>query len=158
MKSHDSSHANKWPAFAKNGNATHAYSDESISVVNGDHARINSAQRTEINMKKILTLSCVILASAALTAAAADAKENYEKACAKCHGKEGKGDTKMGQKLGAKDYTDPKVQEALTDEAAFKATKEGYKDKDGKVIMKPSEGLSDGDIKALVAHMRTFKK
>lgn len=89
---------------------------------------------------------------------AADAKATYDKDCAKCHGKDGKGDTKMGQKLGAKDYTDAKVQDALTDEAAFKATKEGYKDKDGKVIMKPSEGLSDAEIKALVAYMRTFKK
>ena len=32
------------------------------------------------------------------------------------------------------------------------------KDKDGKVLMKPAEDLSDDDIKALVALMRTFKK
>jgi cytochrome c551/c552 len=64
----------------------------------------------------------------------------------------------MGQKLGAKDYTDAKVQEALKDEAAFKAIKEGLKDKDGKVIMKPSEDFSDADIKALVAYLRTLKK
>lgn len=109
-------------------------------------------------MKKLLILGCALLATTALTAAAADAKENYEKACAKCHGKDGKGDTKMGQKTGAKDYTDPKVQDALTDEAAFKATKQGFKDKDGKVLMKPSEGLSDDEIKAMVAYMRTFRK
>ena len=109
-------------------------------------------------MKRLLILGCTLLATTALTASAADAKENYEKACAKCHGKDGKGDTKMGQKTGAKDYTDPKVQDALTDEAAFKATKDGFKDKDGKVLMKPSEGLSDEEIKALVAHMRTFRK
>lgn len=109
-------------------------------------------------MKKLLILGCTLLAMTALTASAAGAKENYEKDCAKCHGKDGKGDTKMGQKLGAKDYTDPKVQDALTDDTAFKATKEGLKDKDGKVLMKPSEGLSDDDIKAVIAYMRTFKK
>jgi len=109
-------------------------------------------------MKTLLILGCVCLATAAPTASAAEAKENYTKACAKCHGKDGKGDTKMGQKLGAKDYTDPKVQAALTDEAAFKATKDGFKDKNGKVLMKPSEDLSDDEIKALVAYMRTFKK
>ena len=109
-------------------------------------------------MKKLLTLSCALFAATALTAAAADAKANYDKGCAKCHGKDGKGDTKMGQKYGAKDYTDPKVQDALTDEAAFKATKEGFKNKEGKVLMKPAENLSDADIKALVAYMRTFKK
>lgn len=109
-------------------------------------------------MKKLLLLSGAILFAAAMTASAADAKANYEKHCAKCHGKEGKGDTKMGQKLGAKDYSDPKVQAALTDDAAFKATKDGFKDKEGKVLMKPSEGLSDAEIKDLVAFMRTFKK
>ena len=109
-------------------------------------------------MKKLLALSLTAFAAAAVSASAADAKANYEKDCAKCHGADGKGDTKMGKKLGAKDYTDAKVQAELKDDAAIKAIKEGYKDKDGKVVMKPAEGLSDADIKALVAHMRTFKK
>ena len=109
-------------------------------------------------MKKLLTLSIAIIAVSALSASAADGKENYEKSCAKCHGADGKGQTKMGQKLGAKDYTDPKVQEALKDDAAAKAIKEGLKDKDDKVLMKPAEGLSDDDIKALVQYMRSFKK
>src|SRR6476660_7815787 len=109
-------------------------------------------------MKKISLLVTLALALCAPAAAAADAKAIYEKDCAKCHGSDGKGETKMGKKLGAKDYTDPKVQAALTDEAAFKATKEGLKDKEGKVLMKPAEGTSDEDVKALVAHMRTFKK
>ena len=109
-------------------------------------------------MKKLLILTITMLAAGALTAAAADAKENYDKACAKCHGKEGKGDTKMGQKLGAKDYTDAKVQASMKDEAAFKVIKEGLKDKEGKTVMKPAEDVSDADIKALVAYMRTFKK
>ena len=109
-------------------------------------------------MKKLIPLIIAALAIPALAANAADAKTNYEKNCAKCHGKEGKGDTKMGQKLGAKDYTDAKVQDALKDEAAVKAIKEGLKDKDGKVLMKPAEDLSGDDIKALVAFMRTLKK
>lgn len=108
-------------------------------------------------MKKTLLITLGI-AAALCSASAADAKANYDKGCAKCHGKEGKGDTKMGQKLGVKDYTDAKVQSAMKDDAAFKAIKEGLKDKDGKVLMKPSEDLSDEDIKGLVAYMRTFKK
>jgi len=109
-------------------------------------------------MKKILTLSIAILAGMALTAGAADAKALYEKECAKCHGADGKGETKMGKKLGAKDYTSAKVQDELKDEVAFKAIKEGYKDKDGKVVMKPAEGMTDEDIKGLVAYMRKLKK
>jgi cytochrome c1 len=64
----------------------------------------------------------------------------------------------MGQKLGAKDYSDAKVQAELKDDAGFKAIKEGLKDKEGKVLMKPAEATTDDDIKALVAYMRTFKK
>ena len=131
---------------------------ETISVVNGDYAKMTVINKQRTVMKKLLIIGCTLFATTALTASAAGAKENYEKDCAKCHGKDGKGDTKMGQKLGAKDYTDPKVQDALTDDAAFKATKEGLKDKEGKVLMKPSEGLADDDIKAVIAYMRTFKK
>jgi cytochrome c553 len=109
-------------------------------------------------MKRVITLSCVFVIASALAALAGDAKESYEKGCAKCHGADGKGQTKMGQKLGCKDYTDAKVQADLKDDAALKAIKEGLKDKDGKTLMKPAEDLSDDDIKALVAYMRTFKK
>jgi len=108
-------------------------------------------------MKKTLLIAFA-LAAALCSASAGSAKENYDKGCAKCHGKEGKGDTKMGQKLGVKDYTDAKVQAEMKDDAAFKAIKEGLKDKAGKVLMKPAEDLSDDDIKGLVAYMKTFKK
>ena len=63
----------------------------------------------------------------------------------------------MGKKMGAKDYTSAKAQSEMTDDKAFKAIKDGLKEGD-KVIMKPAEGLSDADIKALVAYMRSFKK
>ena len=110
-------------------------------------------------MKKILLLATVFGFAATMTASAADAKENWEtKSCVKCHGADGKGDTKMGQKLGVRDYTDAKVQADLKDDAAFKAIKEGLKDKDDKTLMKPAEGLSDDEIKALVAQVRSFKK
>jgi cytochrome c553 len=109
-------------------------------------------------MKRILTVSIAIMAVSALSARAADAKETYEKDCAKCHGTDGKGETKMGKKMGAKDYTDAKVQEEMKDEAAIKAIKEGLKDKEGKKLMSPAEGMSDADIKGLVAYMRKFKK
>ena len=108
-------------------------------------------------MKKIILLTATFLFAAAMTASAADAKENWDKNCAKCHGADGKGQTKMGQKLGIKDYTDAKVQAELKDDKAFKSLKEGLKDSEGKTLMKPVEGLSDDEIKALVAHMRTFK-
>jgi cytochrome c553 len=108
-------------------------------------------------MKKLIPLFVALFAIPAICSAA-DGKALYEKECAKCHGTDGKGETKMGAKVGAKNYTDAKVQDAVTDEAAFKAVKEGYKDKEGKVIMKATAGVSDEDIKAMVAYMRKFKK
>lgn len=103
-------------------------------------------------------LTIAAMAAATLSARAGDAKALYEQSCLKCHGAEGKGDTKMGQKLGVKDYSTAAVQDALKDDAAFKSIKEGLKDADGKTLMKPADGIADEDIKALVAYMRTFKK
>ena len=96
-------------------------------------------------------------AAMVMTASAADVKENWEKSCTKCHGADGKGDTKMGKKLEIKDFTDAKVQASLKDDAMLKAIKEGVKDGD-KTRMKAVEGLSDEEMKALVVYVRAFKK
>lgn len=108
-------------------------------------------------MKKCI-IGALLAIAMTLTATAADGKALYDKECAKCHGADGKGATKMGQKMGAKDYTLAKTWEGLTDAAATKAVKEGFKDKEGKVLMKPTEGFTEADIKAVIDYMKTFKK
>jgi mono/diheme cytochrome c family protein len=109
-------------------------------------------------MKKLtlLAIPAAFLLALTLNASAADGKTVYGDNCAKCHGDDGKGQTKMGTKLGARDYTDAKVQDSVNDADAFKSVKEGMK-KDDKSLMKPSD-LSEDDIKASIAYMRTFKK
>ena len=108
-------------------------------------------------MKRTLLLATLfVLASGALTRAA-DVKESWDKNCAKCHGADGKGDTKMGKKLEVKDYTDAKVQAAMTDEEMTKTIKQGKKDGD-KTKMKAFADLSDSDVKGLVEYVRKFKK
>jgi cytochrome c553 len=109
-------------------------------------------------MKKLIVLSLAFLVAGAVSLRAADAKELWEKNCAKCHGEDGKGKTKMGEKLGVKDYTDAKVQEKLKDEEMAKVIKEGYTKEDKKIMKGFGETLSDDDIKALVKHIRGFKK
>ena len=70
--------------------------------------------------------------------------------CASCHGKDGSGNTTMGKKLGVKDYTKSK---SFSDAEAANVIKNGkgkmkaYKDK-----------LSDADVRALVAWLRSLKK
>lgn len=109
-------------------------------------------------MKTSVRIICLMLASSALTTYGADAAANWTEHCAKCHGENGKGETKAGRKLEIADLTDSKVQAKFTDEEAIKAVKEGIKDKAGKMAMKPIEGLSDPEIKALIAIVRGFKK
>jgi cytochrome c6 len=110
-------------------------------------------------MKKVILFTAAALVAGLVNLNAADAKAIWEKDCAKCHGAEGKGDTKMGQKLGVKDYSDAKVQADMKDADMIKAIKEGVKEKDSdKTKMKAFADLSDDDAKALVAHIRTLKK
>jgi cytochrome c553 len=109
-------------------------------------------------MKKILVVAIALGFAAVLNVRAADAKANWDTLCGKCHGEDGKGQTKMGQKLGVKDLTDAKVQADLKDDVAIKAIKEGLKDADGKTLMKAFDALSDDEVKALVAYLRAFKK
>jgi cytochrome c553 len=108
-------------------------------------------------MKKMILLGMAAITAGVVSVSATDAKENWEKSCAKCHGADGKGGTKMGQKLEIKDFTDAKYQASLKDENMLKAIKEGVKEGE-KTRMKPAEGLSDEEMKALVAYVRAFKK
>jgi len=108
-------------------------------------------------MKKLVIITCALLMAGAVSVRAADAKETYDKNCAKCHGEDGKGKTKMGEKLGVKDYTDAKVQAEMKEEKMVKAIKEGVKE-DDKTKMKAFSDLSDDEVKALVAYVRAFKK
>ena len=102
--------------------------------------------------RQIFVLATVVIASTGVSIAA-DAGLMWAQNCASCHGKDGSGNTKMGKKLGVKDYHDAKLQAAFSDAEAAGAIK------DGKGKMKGSGSkLSDADVKALVAYVRGLKK
>jgi len=110
-------------------------------------------------MKKLYRFTIGLLVAGLASAWAFDASANYKEHCARCHGEDGKGKTRTGQRLGAKDYTDAKVQAALKDADALKAIKEGYTDKrSNRRVMRPTEGLSEQEMKDLVTYMRKFRK
>lgn len=109
-------------------------------------------------MKIILITVAVSLAAFSFSARAADPKTNWANNCAQCHGADGSANTKMGKMLNAKNLTDPKVQAAFTDAQATAAIKDGVK-QGGKTTMKAFAGkLTDDEIKALVAYVRSLKK
>jgi cytochrome c553 len=110
-------------------------------------------------MKKLFLLSATLIPFIlAGTSRAADAPANWTKNCASCHGKDGKGETKAGRMAGVKDQTDAQYQAGLKDDKMFAAIKDGLKE-GGKEKMKPfKDKLSDDEIKALVAHVRSLKK
>ena len=101
-------------------------------------------------MKRKIGLFLAMIISSAGIAAAADASATWAANCASCHGKDGSGNTMMGKKLGVKDYT---KEQSFSDAEAASVIKNG-KDK-----MKGfGSKLSDADIKALVAYVRSLKK
>jgi mono/diheme cytochrome c family protein len=109
-------------------------------------------------MKAIVTIAISLLLAVPISVRAADAAANWSQHCASCHGKDGSGNTTMGKKLSVKDYSSAKVQAEFTDAKAAQVIKEGVSE-GGKAKMKSfKDKLSDDEIKALVAYVRSLKK
>jgi cytochrome c6 len=101
-------------------------------------------------MKQITSVIVAIIIASSHAAFGVGAGALWTQHCASCHGKDGSGNTMMGKKLGLKDYT---KEQGFSDAEATNVIKngkgkmKGYKDK-----------LSDADVKALVAYVRSLKK
>lgn len=104
-------------------------------------------------MKTLILMSAVLALLTMPAARASEGKDVYAKKCAKCHGDDGKGDTKMGKKLKIEDLT-AKVG-TLSDADLAKAVTEGVII-DGKKKMKPVKGLSEEEVSAVVKYMKTL--
>jgi len=95
-------------------------------------------------MKKIVTaLAALVLATPVF---ASEGAEVFKGKCASCHGEDGKGKTKMGEKLGVKDL-------AGTKSDVVKVVTEGKPPK-----MQAYGGkLTDAQIKAVAEHVKGLK-
>ena len=101
-----------------------------------------------------IILSCF----AFLSGYGADPKTNWMNNCVQCHGPDGSASTSMGKSLNAKNLTNAGIQSSFTDAQAMTAIKDGVT-KDGTTRMIAFGGkLTDDEIKALVAYVRTLKK
>ena len=81
-----------------------------------------------------------------------DAKQVYARSCARCHGADGRGETELGKSYGAPDLTDAAWQRKVSDKRLIASVTNGRENM-------PAFGkrLSQEEIAALVAYVRTFK-
>ena len=109
-----------------------------------------NTERNQSLMKPVISVIVAIVFASSGAAFGADGAALWAQNCASCHGKDGSGATTMGKKLCVKDYS---KDQGFSDAEATNVIKNGkgkmkaYKDK-----------LSDADVKALVAYVRSLKK
>ena len=85
----------------------------------------------------------------------AQAPEKWGKLCAKCHGEDGKGKTKMGEKLKIGDMTSAAWQADKTDADMKKYVRDGNPAK-----KKPAtsvDKLTDAELDGMVKYVRSLK-
>lgn len=101
-------------------------------------------------------LALVLIASSFTNAAEPPA--TWTQHCVRCHGENGKGETKMGRKLKIRDLTLEKTQRRLTDAEVTELIATGYKDNAGEERMPAfGEKLTLEERKALLVFIRSLK-
>jgi mono/diheme cytochrome c family protein len=102
------------------------------------------------------TRLCSLLGLAATLAAVAPAiaqspgEANYKAKCQSCHGADGNPNPSLAKLMGIKPVSDPDIQKLTPEQMAATV-------KDGKGKMRPVAGLSDAEIKDVVAYYRSLK-
>jgi cytochrome c553 len=104
-------------------------------------------------LSRLVRLAICLLAFGAFSMAAdaPDGAALFKSKCAMCHGPDGKG----YPAVKTPDFTDPKVQESLTDKQIADIIKNG---KPNTMMMPFGNQLKDDEIQALVKQIRSFKK
>jgi cytochrome c553 len=129
------------------------HSKKQPSSSNSDRSLLRTAAPVAAAFVALLAVTPVHAADAP------DAAKLWSKHCQTCHGPDGKGKTKAGEKAHVKDLTAADVKAGLTKQKAIDSMKKGIKEKDSdKMAMKSyADKLSDAEIEALADYSLTFK-
>lgn len=119
--------------------------------------RSNSSSDPGVFVSLAAAVSLLAVLAVPQSAGAQDAAALWTKNCASCHGADGKGKTKMGEKLKVRDLTSADVKAGLTKAKAVDAMKNGVKAGDKLVMKSYSDKLSEAEINALADHSLAFK-
>jgi len=101
-------------------------------------------------MRSLLVLAAVVFLAGAMSFAQSAGGATYKAKCAMCHGATGVPSAGMAKSMGVKPPSDAAIQK-LTAADMFTAVKSG------KGKMKPVSGLTDAQIKDVVAFYRSLK-
>lgn len=100
----------------------------------------------------LLLATGMFLSSQCMPVLAQDVAATYKTKCSACHGPDGKGDTVVGKKLGARDFASPDVQKQSDDELAAIIADGKNKMPAYKKTLKPEQ------VKELVVLVRSLGK
>ena len=101
-------------------------------------------------LRSQLVLAVVVSLASAVASAQSAGQATYKAKCQTCHGATGTPSPGMAKMMGIKPISDPDIQK-LTDDQMIAAVK------NGKGKMKPVTGLTDAQIKEVVAFYRGLK-
>jgi mono/diheme cytochrome c family protein len=101
-------------------------------------------------IRSLAVLAVAVCLAGAMSLAQSSGQATYKTKCAMCHGATGTPSAGMAKAMGIKAASDPAIMK-LTSAEMFSAVK------NGKGKMKPIAGLSDPQIKEVVAFYRSLK-
>lgn len=101
-------------------------------------------------IQSLLVLAAAVSLAGALSFAQSGGQATYKAKCQSCHGATGTPSPGIAKAMGVKPASDPSIKALSV--AAMTATV-----KNGKGKMKPVAGLTDAQIKDVVAYYRTLK-
>ena len=107
-------------------------------------------------MKSPAVVLLLLILAAAPVQAQDEAAAVYKSQCANCHNTNGDGQTAAGRKMAIPDLRAPAVQN-MSDEQLFQTIANGVQHKQyPHTFLK--KGMTEGQVRQLVRHIRTFKK